>query len=202
MKVILARHGDAVGTKGKFHGMVDTPLTSAGVKEAQDLANQLGKYGATQLFSSPLQRTMQTAKIIGDKLKLQVTPNKALLPLNLGDFVGKPTDKYLEQVKQYFASPNVKIPNGETVNQWANRFIPFINKLLYSKSPETVIVVTHGRNIILTEADMKMGNNTNYDKNVLIQAKKSTEHGGYAVADGNANKFEIVTPKSVPAGQS
>jgi broad specificity phosphatase PhoE len=202
MKVILIRHGDAIGTKGKFHGLVDNPLTESGKKEASLTAKKLQGLRIKKIISSPMTRARQTAKIVGDELGLPVEINKALNPLDLGDFVGKSVDTNLDKVKQYLSNPDKRIPGGGTVSDWANNYIPFINKLLYNPSDDTVAVVTHGRNIILTKADMKTGNNDNYDVNELLNADKSTEHGGYAVADGRDNSFKIVTPQNVKSGQS
>lgn len=203
MRVILARHGDAVGTKGKFHGMVDTPLVPAGKQEASDLADHLKPFGATGIIASPLSRTMETAQIIGSKLGLPVQSSKALLPLNLGAFVGRPTDqKNVDALKQYLANPNEKIPGGESINQWAQRFIPFFNQYFFDdKSPGTIIMVTHGRNILLAKADVKEGNNLKYDNTLLLDTDKSTEHGGFALATP-PNKVEIITPKQVIKGAS
>lgn len=201
MKVILARHGDAINGTGKFHGMIDTALTSKGITEAHKLAQDLKKYNASEIISSPMKRAMQTAEVLGKELGIPVKANNALLPLDLGSFVGKPTDTYTNQLKPYLSQPDKKIPQGEAVNSWAQRFIPFINKFVFNKSSDkTVIIVTHGRNILLTKADIKLGNNTKFDESVLTSSDKSTEHGGYAIVDNG--KFEIITPKLVQAGQS
>ena len=201
MRVILLRHGDAVHSAGRFHGWIDNALTAKGAKEASDLADQIKQYNPSMIISSPMSRTMDSSRIIGEKLGIPVQPNKALMPLNLGDYDGQPTEKHLQQVRRHFANPNKAFPNGETVNNWAqNRFIPFFNKHVFSKDPGTIAMMTHGRNIVLAKADLATGNNLNYDKSMLLDNKQSTEHGGYAVA--TPNSFEIKTPKSVAAGQS
>jgi broad specificity phosphatase PhoE len=200
MKVILVRHGDAVAGEGKFHGLVDNPLTDKGKKEVEETAPELKQYNPKAIYSSPMTRAKQTADIIGKHLKLPVQTDNALKPLDLGNFVGKSTDKYTDEVRKYISSPNKKIPGGGTVKGWADKFIPFINKLIFDKSTDSVIVVTHGRNILLTKAELPSGNNSKYDTNTLLTAGKSTEHGGYAIAE--PNHFEIKTPKTVKAGQS
>jgi probable phosphoglycerate mutase len=201
MRVILLRHGDAVNSKGRFHGWVDNPLTSKGAKEASDLSEQIRQYNPSMIISSPMSRTIASAKIISQKLGIPMQLNKALMPLNLGDYDGQEVDRHLAQVKTHFANPNKRFPNGESVNDWAqNRFIPFFNKHVFSKDPGTIAMMTHGRNIILAKADLAKGNNLDFDKSMLLDNKQSTEHGGYAVA--TPNSFEIKTPKSVSAGQS
>jgi broad specificity phosphatase PhoE len=201
MRIILLRHGDAVNSTGKFHGWIDNPLTSKGAQEANDISEQIRQYNPSKIITSPMSRARDTANIIGSKLGIPVEANNALMPLNLGDYDGKPVESNLDKVRTHFANPNKQFPNGETVNNWAqNRFIPFFNKHLYSKDPGTIAMMTHGRNIILADADIKMGNNLNFDKKTLLDNKQSTEHGGMAIA--TPNSFEILNPKNVQAGQS
>jgi len=202
--VYLVRHGDAVGTKGKFHGMKDTPLTTKGVQEAQQLAETLSKSGINfkKIYSSPLSRTADTAEIISEATGLPVEYRKELYPLDLGAYVGKSTDEYKEDVKNLILNPNEPIPNGGSVSQWAKSYIPFANKFLYDGSDDNVIFVTHGRNILLTKADIKLGNNERFDNKWLANNDVSTEHGGYAIANGDENKFDIITPKQSVAGVS
>jgi probable phosphoglycerate mutase len=204
--VILVRHGDAVNGEGKFHGMIDDKLTPSGIKEAQEIVKRVKVFNPSTIYSSPLSRTTDTANVIGKALNIPVIRNKALLPLDLGAFIRKPTNrKNVEELKYYIAHPNIKIPSGESINHWAQKYVPFFNKYFFNKSPDTVIFVTHGRNILLSEADIKEGENLKFDNNILLESNKgkSTEHGGIAVADNNASpKFKILDEKKVTPGAS
>ena len=203
MKIVLVRHGDAVGTKGKFHGMLDTPLTAKGIKDVEEIAPEFRKYKPEIIYSSPLSRTFDSAKIIAQVLGgLEVVRNKALLPLDLGNFVGQPTNtRNVEMLKYYFKNPNIKIPGGEPVNNWAMRFIPFFNKYFYDNNSSTIMFVTHGRNFILTKADVKLGNNLKYDNRLLYDTDESIEHAGYALATPPKN-IRFIMPKKVKPGSS
>jgi probable phosphoglycerate mutase len=202
--IYLVRHGDAVGTKGKFHGMKDVPLTKEGVDEAVHIGDKLSKSGIQfkKIFASPLSRTRDTAEIISEATGLPVELRHELLPLDLGEYVGKSTDTYKEDVQHYLKNPKEQIPNGGTVDGWAKNYIPFTNHFLFDKTDDNYIFVTHGRNILLTKADMKLGNNYKYDNDFLAKNDISTEHGGYAVANGDRNQFQIVNPRKTAAGVS
>lgn len=63
----LVRHG----TKENLAG--DPPLSNLGIKQAEITANYLNSLGIKKIYSSPLKRTLQTAQIIADKLKLSIT---------------------------------------------------------------------------------------------------------------------------------
>lgn len=60
MRIILFRHGERVGDS----------LTKGGKRATKCMANQLKEFRIKCVFSSPTQRCLQTAKIIGDQLKL------------------------------------------------------------------------------------------------------------------------------------
>lgn len=202
--VFLVRHGDAVGTKGKFHGLKDVPLTQEGVNEAVHIGSKLANSGIKfkKIFSSPLSRTRDTAEIISEATGLPVEHRNELLPLDLGEYVGKSTETYKDDVKHFLENPKEQIPNGGTVDKWAKNYIPFANTHLYDGTDDNYIYVTHGRNILLTKADMKLGNNYKYDHDFLAKNDISTEHGGFAVANGDKNFFKIVNPKKTAAGVS
>ena len=202
--VYLVRHGDAVGTKGKFHGMKDTPLTTKGVNEARDVAQTLidTKIPFKKIIASPLSRTADTAEIISEATGLPVEYRKELYPLDLGAYVGKSTDEYQDDIRQLILHPKEQIPNGSSVSEWANNYIPFANKYLFDGTDDNYIFVTHGRNILLTKADIKLGNNPRWDENWLANNDVSTEHGGYAIANGDEGKFDIISPKKTVAGIS
>jgi broad specificity phosphatase PhoE len=201
MRIILARHGDAVNSTGKFHGLKDEPITSKGREETYRLAEQLEQYGATMIYYSPLSRNRDTAKILSEELDIPMRVAPELKPLDSGDFEGKSIKTHLDDFKHYLNNPSEKIPGGQSVNSWARQYLPFFEQYLRNKSDETVIFVTHGRNIILSSAYMKKGNLApDFDKHVLTDNKITTEHGGYAIANGN--QFKIIDTKKVAAGLS
>jgi broad specificity phosphatase PhoE len=201
MRIVLGRHGDAANTKGKFHGLKDEPLTSSGRQEAYALAKELKQYHAEIIYYSPLSRCRDTAKILSTELGLPMKAAPPLKPLDSGKFVGKPIDSHIKEFKYYLNNPSEKIPGGQSVNDWAKQYLPFFEQYLRSKSKDTVIFVTHGRNIILSDAYMKKGNLApDFDKHTLADNKKTTEHGGYAIAD--KNHFEIIDAKATVAGTS
>lgn len=204
MKIILARHGDAVNSSGKFHAYEEHPLTSDGRTEVYKLAKELKQYDPSVIYSDKLARTKESAKIISQELNIPIKYNDALLPLNLGKFAGKSIDTHTNALRHYLSNPNEKIPGGESINDWATNYLPFLEQYLKHKSKECIIFMTHGRNIILSKAYLDAGNLApDFDKDTLLDSNnnKSTEHGGYAIIEP-PNKFQIITPHKVKAGQS
>lgn len=89
----IIRHGqDAVPTKENNY---DQPLTPLGISRAHLVGKRLKKYGITQLISSPMLRTSQTADIIASYIGL---PNQPLSDLR----EIKPTDDFVNFAKGLF----------------------------------------------------------------------------------------------------
>jgi alpha-ribazole phosphatase len=204
MKIVLARHGDATNQEGKFHGLIDYPLTEKGRETSYEMARELEKYNPTMIFYSDMSRSKDTAKILHDELNIPMKRAPQLNPLDLGDFVGKSSSgKNLEEVRHYLNNPNEKIPGGQSVNDWAAVYLPFFEKYFQKKGDnDSIIFVTHGRNIIITKAYLHgHGLAPSFDKSVLADNKVSIEHAGHAVAEP-PNKFRIIDSASVAAGKS
>ena len=205
MKVILARHADAKNQDGVFHGMNDEPLTKDGKVEALKMGQKFAKFNPSLVITSTRRRSVDTGKAIARSLGIEQRAEKALDPLDLGEFVGKSTEEYTDDVKHFLENPDEQVPGGGTVREWADKYIPFFNKIYNHKGKdESVIFVTHGRNILLSKADLDTGsNNNNYNPKMLTDSDTSTEHAGYAIADpaGKPN-FSIETPRKVKPGQS
>src|SRR5262245_18374647 len=64
--VYVARHGNTAWThSGQHTGLTDLPLTPDGERNAQRLGERLKGMTFTQVFTSPLQRAMQTCRLSG-----------------------------------------------------------------------------------------------------------------------------------------
>ena len=77
IQIYLVRHGEPdyepVDSRGWPGMAADTaPLSAAGMKQAEELADLLSGIGATYLVSSPFTRAMHSAAIIGHRLALGV----------------------------------------------------------------------------------------------------------------------------------
>ncbi|MFA5230620.1 MAG: phosphoglycerate mutase family protein, partial [Candidatus Paceibacterota bacterium] len=72
LKIYLARHGqDQDNAMGILNGHRDNPLTDLGISQAHTMADKAKEKNLTfdVIYSSPLQRTFQTASIIGETLR-------------------------------------------------------------------------------------------------------------------------------------
>lgn len=137
--IYLARHGEtAWSLTGQHTGRTDIPLTKQGEKNAQQLGMRLQSPSAkaaaanealvtfAHVFSSPLQRAMQTASLAG--FKNQVIPEPLLLEWNYGDYEGITTKKIHETCPDWQIFRD-GCPGGESPDEIAGRCDEMVKKL-------------------------------------------------------------------------
>lgn len=76
--MLLARHAQShfnlhFGRHRRDPGIVDPPLTKAGRRQAEELADALAGQSVSRLIVSPYHRTLETAEIVNRRLKLPIS---------------------------------------------------------------------------------------------------------------------------------
>ena len=96
--VLLIRHGEnEYVKKGRLAGRKPgVHLNEKGRAQAQALAEVLKDYPIKAVYSSPLDRTMETAEPIAEIKKLKVIPREGLLEVDYGTW----QDKTLKQLSR------------------------------------------------------------------------------------------------------
>ncbi|QQS38744.1 histidine phosphatase family protein [Candidatus Woesebacteria bacterium] len=89
-KILVARHAESIAnTKGIYQGQTyNTGLSPLGKKQAKALAESLTR-DIDQIISSPLKRTMETARIVSQKIGVEVVYEHAIIETNHGEWEGK-----------------------------------------------------------------------------------------------------------------
>jgi len=118
-EIWLVRHGDCY--EGMAEG-ADPPLSPAGRRQAERLADRVRKVGARVIYSSPYRRAVETARIIGHEVRQD--PRLVEIELELGE------DGTLE-----FKEPATSV---------VERMHAAINEIVAAHPGEHVVVVTHG----------------------------------------------------------
>ena len=117
--IYLVRHGrtDLIGKKlcGNLPGI---HLNEEGRSQAQKAADYLGDYPIKAIYSSPIERAMETAEIISHKPGLEVKPVDFLREIHFGDLQGMGEKELVDHPlwKQFNSDPaEASFPNGESV---------------------------------------------------------------------------------------
>lgn len=153
MTIYLLRHAsteanDASSDGGeRFRGWSNGPLSSKGVEEAKESAAALKKHPPDVIFSSDLQRSKETARVISDELGgIQVHALPDLRTWNIGKFTNQLVSKYGPEVTRYQQTPNQNVPGGEAYGQFYRRFKGAWERLTNLKQSNPLLVL-HGRQL-------------------------------------------------------
>jgi probable phosphoglycerate mutase len=116
--LILARHGetDVIGKRltGRITGI---HLNARGREQAQAIADKLDGRKIGAIFSSPLERAMETARPLSEASGIPISPHSGLIETNYGAWQGRPY-KQLKKLKLWetiHTTPSlVTFPAGES----------------------------------------------------------------------------------------
>jgi probable phosphoglycerate mutase len=147
---LLIRHAlcDPVGRSiaGRQHGI---HLNETGVQQANALADRLATVAITGLYSSPLERALETARPIGLQKRLRVETAEGWNEINFGEWTGRGLAD-LESVPEWkrfniFRSSST-IPGGENSAEVLGRVLRELDRLraLHPQRSDCVAVVSHG----------------------------------------------------------
>jgi broad specificity phosphatase PhoE len=149
----LVRHGQTKwNLEGRYQGQSDTPLNENGRIQARLLAQKLRDFSFEALYTSDLQRTRETAAIIGKALDVPVTLEPRLREINQGEWEGQLVEdireRYAKLWQQRTIDPaGLRPPGGETVAEVAARVYAALDDIARQHPGVSVIIVSHGISI-------------------------------------------------------
>jgi broad specificity phosphatase PhoE len=143
----LIRHASCNGLGRTLWGR--TPgicLNEKGQLQAQRLAQRFEGIRLEAIYSSPLDRAMQTAETIAHKMNLEVSRNDAFDEVDFGDWTGKSFDMLSgDESWRRFNSlrSTTKIPGGESFLHVQARIITELDKLSMQFGNASLAIVSH-----------------------------------------------------------
>ena len=157
-QMVLLRHGESQwNLENRFTGWVDVPLSPRGEQEAKEAGQKLQTFRFNHAFTSVLTRAIKTLEFVLEVIgqtDLQVAKHQALNERKYGELQGlnkaETVEKYGDhQVKLWRRSYDVRPPGGESLQDTAERVIPYYQEKIWpilSKS-ESILVVAHGNSL-------------------------------------------------------
>lgn len=149
-RIILVRHGETDWNKEQiFRGRIDVPLNPTGLRQARATGEALRNYKVDAIYSSPLSRAMETAKAIGTfHPDISVIGANGFIDIDFGKWQGMPhekvKDEYRELYDKWQKEPhNVKMPDGEDLDDVKLRAIEALNNILAGHENETMVIASH-----------------------------------------------------------
>jgi probable phosphoglycerate mutase len=142
--VLLIRHGETdFVKKGKMAGR--TPgvhLNDKGIREAEDLASNLKEAPIKLIYSSPMERTLETARPLAKALGLKIIKSEGLIEIDIGDWKGmeiKKARKLPEWKTVQTAPSRFKFPGGESFADAQARQVKTLEGIISRQTDEAWI---------------------------------------------------------------
>ena len=149
MNLLLVRHGETVSNiKKVYAGKSSESLTRRGEIQAKKVAKKLKSYEVHAVYSSPVQRAIQTAKIIGEVIGVDFIIEKAFQEMDLGHWEGLSEKNiiklYPKKWQIWLRSPaELKLPDRETLKELLHRVLIGVQRIYQSSGNKNIVVVTH-----------------------------------------------------------
>ncbi len=155
MRLYFSRHGESEANVQQIYsnGLGVHGLTEVGRQQAAELAEHLRGIPFAALYCSPVLRAVETAAIVAQELGLTYQIEDGLREYDVGVLEGRTYDRetdriYWEVTRQWMVEMNweARIEGGESCNDIAARFMPFIRRLegQYGGTGANVLLVSHG----------------------------------------------------------
>jgi probable phosphoglycerate mutase len=122
-------------------------LSARGRLEIAAVADRLAEEQIDALYSSPLQRTRETAEILAARFDLPIVYRDDLLELDFGEWTGLTFDAVRTDERWQLWSTCRSIataPGGESMRQVQERAVKTLLQLRQAHRDGTVLIVSHG----------------------------------------------------------
>jgi len=132
LKLFVFRHAETFDNRrGIFSGWRDSDLTLKGVSQAQDIAEQLKRYGIDYAFTSHLRRARKTLEIaLQDHPSVKVFIDDRLIERCYGLLQGRDKRKVAQENPDWYAQIhrgyNFVPPEGESLSMVEKRVLSFL----------------------------------------------------------------------------
>ncbi|MFA5874587.1 MAG: histidine phosphatase family protein [Anaerolineales bacterium] len=155
--LLLIRHGENdTLVKNRIPGRIPgIHLNGRGHEQAAELARTLSRLPIKALYSSPLERAIETAEPLAQSLGLGIQLRPDLIDTDVGDWAGRSLKalgrtrlwKVIQQTPSQF-----QFPGGETFVQAQERVVRALDAIASAHADELISVVFHADPIKLAVA--------------------------------------------------
>lgn len=143
----LIRHASCSGLGQTLWGRTTgICLNEKGRLEAQRLADRFKGITLQAVYSSPLERALETAEAIARSMRLEVEKNSALNEIDFGEWTGKTFDELSSDERWRRFNTNrsmTTIPGGESFLQVQSRVVTELERLALQHPGAAVAIVSH-----------------------------------------------------------
>lgn len=128
---------------------MDVELNALGRRQAEAIASSFRDEDLRVVYSSPLRRAFETARLVAEAHGLTVVTDERLKELNQGALEGLTYEmmraKHADLLKEWREKPaTLKLPGGESMEELQARCWDFVQGLPQEHQNDTILVVSHG----------------------------------------------------------
>jgi broad specificity phosphatase PhoE len=150
LRVVLLRHAETDWNRQRrYQGWRDTPLSAAGLVQAEAAGRLLAAEPLAAVWSSPLERARQTAAAIAGPQGLAVRVDEAFREMRFGDWEGLSIDEVAGQFPEihraWRETPHLAaVPGAETLAEVRERALAGLETLRAAHDGQRICLVSHG----------------------------------------------------------
>src|SRR6476469_10378692 len=155
VRIFVVRHGATVLTaEDRFAGATNVQLSDEGREQVRRLATRLQGENITAIYASPLDRTVETARILAEPHGLEVKTRDGLREISHGrweQMTRKEVDQaFPEEAAAWEKDPYTFAPaGGESGLAVTARALPVLMEIVRAHIGEDVLIVSHKATIRL-----------------------------------------------------
>ncbi len=161
-RLYLVRHAQSEENRGEYDGPEDDPpLSEVGEEQAKRLGQRFARQKVDAVYSSPLLRAQQTARVIAGSSALEIRTLDDLREVDMGDVQSDPgsysEEKKLAVRESFNRRPTWdSFPGSEGSAAARRRIVGALDRIVEECGGKRVAVVAHGM-VIMTYVSYVLG---------------------------------------------
>ena len=151
-RIYIIRHGESLqNRKGNpLSGVNETPLSKTGIDQCEYLNKYINRFRIKSVYTSPLERAVQTAKIIFPTNKPII--DEGLIEFDYGEYDGIVAANHLDDpvLSKWSTFPgNLTFPGGGNINDHAQSSLIALTRIVMCDDEDIIACVSHRTTIRL-----------------------------------------------------
>ena len=148
-RITLVRHGETEYNRtNRYMGRLPGGLTPEGRMQAERTGRRLARDGADALYSSPLERTVETAAFLAGALGIEARQEPGFVEIEMGPWEGRNRAEVAAEDparwKVWLTDPTqVHVPGMESIDALRARVGEAFDRLAAAHPGGHVVIVTH-----------------------------------------------------------
>ena len=149
MNLILVRHGEIPSNVNRIYaGRSPEGLTDKGLSQAKTVSAELNKYRIDAIYSSSIQRAVQTAQILSEVVGVDPKVDESFRELEMGAWEGMSeadiAREYPEEWSIWNSDPaRLRLEGRETLDALLERVLTGVRDIYKEHSDGNAVIVTH-----------------------------------------------------------